>query len=265
VLAAAIVLAVIIGFSASLFTEIARPTIATSREAERAAGAPVVAVARGRNRAGSAGGMDPFRMLYLGLTATGTRTRTVAISGDDRAVVATVSGRLALAAAADARATLVVDTDAEGSAIAGYYGERPEPGFTDTIAGVRLWREVARPIGASEELAIDVVPAGSIRRDELDTETKRSARAEFARFRDEYDFCVIVTPTDAALDLLCSLIDSPAVVVCAEMGRTTLEALRQSAARVRSVGANVHGVALWDAELPAIQPRNALMAKTLAG
>jgi hypothetical protein len=110
-----------------------------------------------------------------------------------------------------------------------------------------------------------VVPAGSIRRDELDTETKRSARAEFARFRDQYDFCVIVTPTDAALDLLCSLIDSPAVVVCAEMGRTTLEALRQSAARVRSVGANVHGVALWDAELPAIQPRNALMAKTLAG
>lgn len=264
VLAAAMVLAVIIGFSMSLFAEIAHPTIATSREAERAAGAPAVAVARERNRAAGTGGMDPFRMLYLGLTATGTRTRTVAISGDDRAVVATVSGRLALAAAADARATLVVDTDAEGSPVAGYYSERPEPGFTDAIAGVRLWREVTRPIGASEELAIDVVPAGSIRRDEPDAETKRAARAEFARFREQYDFCVIVTPTDAALDLLCSLIDAPAVVVCAEMGRTSLEELQMSAARIRKVGAQVHGVALWYAKLPVIQSRNILMAKTLA-
>jgi Mrp family chromosome partitioning ATPase len=264
VLAAAMVLAIIIGFSMSLFTEIARPTIATSHEAERAAGAPVVAVARERNRAAGVGGMDPFRMLYLGLTATGTRTRTVAISGDDRAVVATASGRLALAAAADARATLVVDTDPEGSSVAGYYSERPEPGFTDAIAGVRLWAEVTRPIGASEELAIDVVPAGSIRRDELDPETRRAARAEFARFRDQYDFCVIVAPTDTALDLLCSLMDAPAVVVCAEMGRTSLEELHMSAARIRKVGAQVHGVALWDAELPVIQSRNTLMTKTLA-
>jgi Mrp family chromosome partitioning ATPase len=264
VLAAAMVLAIIIGFSVSLFTEIARPTIATSREAERAAGAPVVAMARARDRAAGMGGMDPFRMLYLGLTATGTRTRTVAISGDDRAVVATASGRLALAAAGDARASLVVDMDAEGSPVAGYYGERPEPGFTDALAGVRLWREVTRPIGASDELAIDVMPAGSIRRDEPDAETKRSARAEFARFREEYDFCVIVVPTDAALELLCSLIDAPSVVVCAEMGRTSLEELRVSAARVRTVGAQVHGVALWDAELPIIESRNALMAKTLA-
>ncbi len=265
VLAAAMVLAIIIGFSVSLFTEIARPTIATSREAERAAGAPVVAVARERDRVAGAGagGMDPFRMLYLGLTATGTRTRTVAIGGDNRAVVATASGRLALAAAADARATLVVDTDAEGSPVAGYYSERPEPGFTDAIAGVRLWREVARPIGASEELAIDVVPAGSIRRDELDPETRLAARAEFARFRDQYDFCVIVAPTDATLDLLCSLIDAPAVVVCAEIGRTSLEELHMSAARIRKVGAQVHGVALWDAELPVIQSRNTLMAKML--
>lgn len=263
VLAAAMVLAVIIGFSVSLFTEIARPTIATSREAERAAGAPVVAVARERDRAAGLGGMDPFRMLYLGLTATGTRTRTVAISGDDRAVVATASGRLALAAATDARATLVVDMDAEGSPVAGYYGERPEPGFTDAIAGVRLWREVTRPIGAGEELAIDVVPAGSIRRDEPDSDTKRSAREEFARFRDEYDFCVIVAPTDAELELLCSLINAPAVVVCAEMGRTSLEELHTSTARIRKVGAQVHGVALWDAELPVIQSRNTLMTKTL--
>jgi Mrp family chromosome partitioning ATPase len=202
-------------------------------------------------------------MLYLGLTATGTRTRTVAISGDDRAVAATVSGRLARAAATDARATLLVDADAEGSSLAGYYNEPPEPGFSDAVAGVRLWREVARPIGASEKLAIDVVPAGSIRQGELDAATRDTARAEFARFRAEYDFCIAVAPTDAALDLLCALVDAPAVVLCTELGRTTLEGLRVSAARLRQIGAQVHGVVLWDADSPHVASRNSLMSKVL--
>ena len=144
-------------------TEIGRPTLATPREAERVAQAPILAVARDSDRAPRVGGIDPFRMLYLGLTATGTRTRTVVINGDDRAVAATVAGRLALAAAADARATLVADVDAEGSSVAGYYGERPEPGFSDAIAGVRLWREVTRSVGASDGLSIDVTPGGAIR------------------------------------------------------------------------------------------------------
>ena len=165
---AAMVLAVIAGFAFNLSAEIRKPTLATPREAERVAHAPILAVARDADRVPRAGGIDPFRMLYLGLTATGTRTRTVVVSGDDRAVVATVAGRLALAAAADARATLVADADAEGSSLAGYYGERPEPGFSDALAGVRLWREITRPIGASDGVTIDVIPGGAIRAEERD-------------------------------------------------------------------------------------------------
>lgn len=260
----AMVLAVIAGFSFNLSAELSRPTLATPREAERVARAPILAVVREADRAPRVGGIDPFRMLYLGLTATGTRTRTVVVSGDDRAVVATVAGRLALAAAADARATLVVDVDAEGSSVAGYYGEHPEPGLSDALAGVRLWREVTRPIGASDGLSIDVVPGGAIRPDEPDRATKKSAREEFARFRAEYDFCVIVAPTQSSLVLVCSLVDKPVTVLCAEVGRTGLSPLQAAAAQLRESGAVLHGLAVWDAELPHLAPRNELMTKAMA-
>jgi Mrp family chromosome partitioning ATPase len=261
---AAMILAVIAGFSFNLSAELNRPTLATPREAERVARAPILAVVREADRAPRVGGIDPFRMLYLGLTATGTRTRTVVVSGDDRAVVATVAGRLALAAAADARATLVADVDAEGSSVAGYYGERPEPGLSDALAGVRLWREVTRPIGASDGLSIDVIPGGAIRADEPDRATKESAREEFARFRAEYDFCVIVAPSEPSLALACSLVEKPVTVLCAEVGRTGLSWLQAAAARLRESGAVLHGLAVWDAELPRVAPRSELMTKAMA-
>ena len=116
------------------------------------------------------------------------------MTGDDRAVVATIAGRLALAAAADARATLVVDADAEGSSVAGYYEQRPEPGFSDALAGVRLWRDVTRPVGAGDGLSIDVIAGwrdqdrGARPRD-AGIRAKRSSRDSAT----EYDFCVIVS------------------------------------------------------------------------
>ncbi len=264
-LIAAMVLAVIVGFSVNLSAEIGNPTLATPREAEREARAPILAVARDIDRVPRIGGIDPFRMLYLGLTATGTRMRTVIVSGDERAVTATVGGRLALAAAADARVTLVVDADAEGSSVAGFYGERPEPGFTDALAGVRLWREVMRPVGASDGLTIDVVPGGAIRREDLDPATKASAREEFARFRAEYDFCVIVAPSESAIALLAYLIEKPVTVLCAEVGHTSLARVRSNAARLRDSGAVLHGIAIWDAELPVLPSRGELMTKMQAG
>lgn len=263
-LVAAMILAVIAGFAFNLAAEIRRPTLGSPREAERIARAPILAVARDSDRVPRIGGIDPFRMLYLGLTATGTRTRTVVVTGDERAVVATVAGRLALAAAADERATLAVDADAEGSSVAGYYGERPEPGFSDALAGVRLWREVTRPIGASDGLSIDVTPGGAVRAEERDRAAHQSAREEFARFRAEYDFCVIVAPSEASLLLACSLVEKPVTVLCAEVARTALSSLHDDADRVRATGAELHGVAVWDAELPELPPRSELMTKTPA-
>jgi hypothetical protein len=262
-LVAATVLAVILGFSVSLLMEVLRPTVANTREAEAVAHCPAFSVAHDEAHGTNGGGMDPFRMLYLGLTVGGARTATVEVRGEDRAVAATVAARLALAAAGDARATLVVDADTEGSAVAGYYRQRPEPGFTDAVAGVRLWREVTRAVGVSDGLAIDVVASGSVRREGLDAATLAAARVEFARFRAEYDFFVAVAPSEVAVLRLSGLLERTTVLLCAAVGSTTIAKLKTAATKVRDAGAILHGVVLWDGALPQVTQRNKLMANAL--
>ena len=264
ILVAATVMGLLANFSITFAAELRHATVASVSEAEWATGAPVVATVRASaQRAGGAqdaGGIDPFRMLFLALTATGTRTRTVAVSGDDRGVVATVAGRLALAAAADERATLVVDVDAESSAAAAYYAQPPEPGFSDALAGVRLWREVAHPVGASSRLAIDVVPAGSVHRETLDGDARALGRDEFARFRGEYDFSVLVAPSGAELVAVRSLMDDMPTVLCAQIARTAMSELQALAQRLRDGGVSVHGVVLWEGDPPIVASRGELMA-----
>jgi Mrp family chromosome partitioning ATPase len=255
-LVAMLVLVLFGGFGWNLASEVRRPTIGGAREAERAAGAPVIAIARPPALTRGSGGIDPFRMVYLALTATGTKMRTVTITGDDRGVVGTVAARLALAAAGDARATLIVDTDAEGSSLGGYYHLVPEPGFTDAVAGVHLWRDVTRSIGANEGLSIDVVVGGSIRRDEPDETTLAAARTEFTRVRGEYDFCVVVAPTRVALQRLAALVDTPITVLCAEVGSTPVAWMVAEAAQAKATGAVLHGLVLWDGSVPKLRTRS---------
>jgi hypothetical protein len=263
-LLAAMVIVVVAGFSYKLFAEVSRPTLATPREAERVAGAPVRAVVREADREPRIGGIDPFRMLYLGLTATGTRARTAVVTGDDRAVVATIAGRLALAAVADERATLVMDADAEGSSVAAYYGQRPEPGLSDALAGTRRLREVTRRIGAGDGLSISVIPGGAIRAAEPDLAARESAHADFVRFRSAFDFCVIVAPSESSLTLACSLVEKPVTLLCVQLGGTGLPRLQAHAARIRDSAAALHGLVVWDAELPHLSSRGELMATATA-
>ena len=263
IVAAAAVLAVILGFLVNLLAEITRPTIADGREAETVAQCPAFVVTRDVKRTTSRSGVDDtYRMIYLELSATRERSKAIEIRGNDRAVIATVAGRLALAAADDARATLVVDADAEGSPMAAFYNQRPEPGFTDAEAGVRLWREVARPVGISEGLSIDVIPGGSLRRNRPDVATGGAARAEFERFRSEYDFCVTVAASDLAATRLRGILDTPPALLCSVTGRTTHASLAQSAARIRAAGTTLSGVVLWDRQLPGMPRRKELMART---
>jgi hypothetical protein len=256
---AAMVIVALVGFSFKLVAEVKSPTLAAPREAERVANAPVVAIVHETDREPRIGGSDPFRILYLGLTATGTRARTAVVTGDDRAVVATVAGRLALAAAVDERATLVVDTDAEGSAVAAYYGQRPDPGFSDVLAGVRPLREVTRRISAGDGLSISVIPGGTVRADTPGRENRESAEADFARFRAEYDFSVIVAPSESSLALAASFVEKAVVLLCVQVGHTPLSRLQAHAERIRGSGAILHGLAVWAAELPRLPERRELM------
>lgn len=154
------------------------------------------------------------------------------------------AGRLAVSAAADERATLLVDLAPGIPSTSAFFGWRDEPGFTEAIAGVRLWREVARPIGASEGLAIDVIPAGGLRPDTTPSVKNEIARREFVGFLGEYDFTVLVAPTAAAADMAATACGSPPTILIARIARTRLRALQASISSLRAAGATPHGILL---------------------
>ena len=150
---AALVVAGVLIFALAVAVEARRPTVANAREVERLAGIPALGIAhpehlpgQGRARLRPVASIDPFRMEYLALTASGTRERAVCVTGDDVDLVAAVAGRLAVSAATDARATLLVDIAPGTPSASRYFGERTDPGFSEAIAAVRLWREVTRPL-----------------------------------------------------------------------------------------------------------------------
>lgn len=243
----------VLGFSIAVVAETRVPTIAHAREVERITGLPVLASAtafrvprEGRARLQPGTGVDPFRMVYLSLTASGTRERVVCVTGDDVSRTVAVAGRLAVSAAADERATLLVDMAPGIASTSAFFGWRDEPGFTEAIAGVRLWREVARPIGVSEGLAIDVIPAGGTRQDTTSSVQNRIARSEFAAFLGEYDFTVLVAPTAAATILAAAACESPPTILVARTARTRIRALQSNISDLLGSGVFLHGIVLID-------------------
>lgn len=254
-------LAVRVGGAVS--TEMRTPTLAHAAEAERTAGLPVVAHARTGLLDGPArfrpSGVDPFRMLFLGLTATGTRARTVLVTGEDPVLAAAAGARLTISAAADHRATLVVDADPAGIAVSRVFRERAEPGLSDALAGAFGWREVARPLGSSDGLPITLLPAGT-ERDEPARDDALAARiAELTRFRAAYELTVVVAPGDHLANAI-ALVEASPLVLVAAVGATPVASFGAHARRLKEAGYRIHGIVLWDAPRPTLPSRAELAA-----
>lgn len=253
-----------VGFTTALSRETSAPTIASAREAERAAGVPVLATVTEAPPVGGArfkpGGVDPFRMLYLGLTSTGTRARTTIVTGSDPTIVAAVAARLAVSAAADHRTTLLMDVDPASIALSRTFRERAEPGLTDVLAGAFAWREVARPVGSSDGLAITIVPAGTERDDLPIGDALAAVREDLTRFRAPFEFTILVVPLDR-LELARALVEPSPLVVSATVGATAVDEFSMDVAALKSSGEQrVHGTVLWDAPVPGLPSRAELAA-----
>ena len=165
---------------------------------------------------------------------------------DDPDVVAAVAGRLAVRAAADARATLVVDAAPGTPSVTRYFGERHEPGFSEAIAAIRLWREVAHPVGASEGLGLDIVPPGARRADTGESVAMASNRREFHLFSSEYDFTVVAAPTRESLATVVVLWERPATIYVARVAQTLHAAIAENVRMLRAMALDLHGVLLVD-------------------
>ena len=165
-LAAAVVLALAVGFAASFGTELKRPHIADPREAEQISGArvltvirpPEVVVERSRRQADVEAPplidvvSESYRTLYLHIASVEASVPIVTITGDDPGIVATVASNLAASAAYEARSTLLVDVDPTTCSVASVLRIRPDPrafrnhhGNCDLARGDRSDDDRARP------------------------------------------------------------------------------------------------------------------------
>lgn len=266
-LAAALVLGAIVGFGIALVGELRRPRIATEREAERAAGARVLArigraappPERSRRRADLEANplvdlsSEEYRLLYLHLAGSGVSLLMVTVTGSDPALPPVVATNLAAVAAYEARTTLLIDADPGTCAVAPLLHVRSRPGLAEIVAERVSWPEAITPAVVGRDRLVDVIPGGSCAvAPEVEQVTNALAR-NLGRLARRYDAVVTVTSERYAESGLAGALPIPDVVYCATVGRTALRELSRAVEALREAGARVRGIVLWDT-IPPVLP-----------
>lgn len=276
-LAAALVLAGVTGFGVALLAEMRGSRIADPDEAEEATGLRVLAVVlpkavqpeRTRRRADRDvsplldATSDANRLLYLHIAGLVPRLSLLTVSGDDPAVSATVAANLAAAATYDARSTLLVDAEFEACAVSSILGVPVEPGFGDVLAGRVDWTEAVTPATIGRERALDVIPSG-VCGDPPSGFDPVPTRHNLARIARRYDLVVLVMGPRHILEGDGGILPAPDLIYCARIGETTVAGLRADTDALRGAGARIRGLVLWHADVPLIQSRELLAARSTA-
>ena len=266
-LAAALVLALTLGFGASLFLELKMPSIADAREAEQVTGVRVlsviepkeITVERSRRQADIVAPplidvvSESYRRLYLHLAATEANVPIVTVAGDDGAIVATIAANIASAAAYEARSTLLVDVDPTTSTIASIFRISSNPGLGGIVSGSADWPESIVQVVVGRDRVLDVLPSGARRAGAPDPEAAERIRGDFARMERRYDLIVIAAPTAYVQRGRASIIPAPDVVLCARVAHTKLARLKEEVETLRDMDLRIHGIVLWNDDLPVIE------------
>ncbi|HYN83149.1 MAG TPA: hypothetical protein VES88_16845 [Gemmatimonadaceae bacterium] len=272
-LGAALVLALTVGFAASLTLELRRPHVADPREAEQVTGARVLSVIRPgevmaeRSRRQADEEAPPlidivsesYRRLYLHLAATEANVPMVTVTGDDAAIVGTVASNLAAMAAYEARSTLVVDVDPVTCTVAGVLRVRPNPGFAGIVSGSSEWADSIVTTTIGRDRPLDVLPSGTRRVGIPSPEVAERIREDLARMERRYDLIVIAAPTEYVLHHSTTVMPNPDVVLCARVGHTSIADLKKSVDGFRQRDLRVHGLVLWDDDVPQIDSREEVL------
>jgi Mrp family chromosome partitioning ATPase len=275
-LAAAVVLALAVGFAASFGTELKRPHIADPREAEQVSGArvltvirpPEVVVERSRRQADVEAPplidvvSESYRTLYLHIASVEASVPIVTITGDDPGIVATVAANLAASAAYEARSTLLVDVDPTTCSVASVLRIRPDPGLSGIITGGATWPEAIVPTTIGRDRPLDVLPSGTRRSGLPEANVVEDVKKELARMQRRYDFIIIAAPTSYVQRSGSSIIPAPDVILCARIAHTTVGGLKTAVDTLRGADMRIHGLVLWDAEMPQLETREEMLGST---
>ena len=273
-LAAALVLALALGFAASFGVELRSPHIADSKEAEQMSGArvltvvrpPEIVVERSRRQVDVEAPplidvvSESYRTLYLHIAAVDASVPIVTITGDDPAIVATVASNLAASAAYEARSTLLVDVDPTTCSVASVLRIKPDPGLSGIVTGAATWPEAIVPTTIGRDRPLDVLPSGTRRVGLPEPEVVDDVRSELARMQRRYDFIIISAPTSYVQRSTSSIIPAPDVILCARIAHTTVAALKTAVDSLRGADMRIHGLVLWDAEMPQLETREEMMS-----
>jgi len=269
-LAAALVLALTLGYGASFFFELKMPTIADSREAEQVSGVRVLSVIeptefvaeRSRRLADETTpplidiSSESYRRLYLHLAATEANVPIVTVAGDDGAIVATVASNIAAAAAYEARSTLLVDVDPVTSMIAGIFRVRSNPGLAGMMTGRSEWSSSIVQTTIGRDRTLDILPSGTKRHGPGDAETVERIRGEFARMEKRYDLIVIAAPTGYVQRGRASIIPGPDVILCARIAHTRIARIKEEVESLRALDLRIQGLVLWNDDIPVIEAQD---------
>jgi Mrp family chromosome partitioning ATPase len=275
-LAAAAVLALAVGFAASFGTELKRPHIADPREAEQISGArvltvikpPEVVVERSRRQADVEAPplidvvSESYRTLYLHIASVEASVPIVTITGDDPGIVATVAANLAASAAYEARSTLLVDVDPTTCSVASVLRIRPDPGLSGIITGSATWPEAIVPTTIGRDRPLDVLPSGTRRSGLPEPSVVEEVRKELTRMQRRYDFIIIAAPTSYVQRSASSIIPAPDVILCARIAHTSVGGLKSAVDSLRGADMRIHGLVLWDAEMPQLETREEMLGAT---
>ncbi|HUQ20026.1 MAG TPA: hypothetical protein VM099_10475 [Gemmatimonadaceae bacterium] len=277
-LGAAIVLALSLGFAVAFIMELQSPRVADAREAEQVTAARVLTVVkpaevvaeRTRRQADLEAPplidlvSESYRRLYLHLAATEANVPIVTIAGDDAAIVGTVASNLAAAAAYEARSTLLVDVDPATSVVASVLRVRPNPGFAGIVTGDSDWPDSIVSTTVGRDRPLDVLPSGTRRIAAPSPDVAERIRGDFARMERRYDLIVIAAPTAYVLQQASSIMPSPDVVLCARVAHTRLSDLKKAIDGFRKLDLRVHGIVLWNDDLPHIDSPKELLESVSA-
>jgi Mrp family chromosome partitioning ATPase len=263
-LASALVFGAMLGFGIALLDEVRRPRVSDAQEVERATGARVLGTIkplapspeRGRRSADRTGppyidpGADGHQLIYLTVATAGSSVVMLTVTGDSAAVRAVVAINFAAIAADEARATLLIDTDATTSAVSSALRLRPSGGLSGVLAGNTQWPDAIRTTRVGRDRAIEVVPSGH-GNPELAAITGLLER-DADRLTRRYDAIVLVSSVEQVIGGLPAAMPIPDVLYCARAGQTPLAQIRQEIEEIRSTGANLRGIVLWNAPDPAL-------------
>jgi hypothetical protein len=138
---------------------------------------------------------------------------------------------------------------------------RAEPGFGDVLAGRVDWTEAVISATIGRERTLDVIPSG-LCGDPPEGFNPAPTRHSLMRIARRYDLVVLIMALRDIRRGDASILPAPDVIYCARIGETTLESLRAGTEALRGAGARIRGLVLWDADVPLLQSRDLLAARS---